>query len=209
MPRPSLRVISAGLAAGALVVAVSGASYAAGKIDGSSIKKRSIPGNRLEPNALTGKQVDESTLKKVPRAAVADTAGSAQSATSAETVNGHHVSSFSITLADNGATQMVDVPGGTLSANCPDGATRLDLVGTTDTGEYAVISGYDASVGGFEIDSQLKTSPAIGVSPNNSTAGNGVLSMMFGTGSVATVDFVYFEGGGNTCIYAGTVVSNS
>ena len=67
------------LAVVALVVALCGTSfagYAAGKAEGDSvIKKRSLSGNRLKADTLTGKQVQESSLGAVPRATAADRAG--------------------------------------------------------------------------------------------------------------------------------------
>jgi hypothetical protein len=44
------------------------------KIDGSSIKKDSMPGNRIESNSVTGKQIAESELGHVPYATKAGTA---------------------------------------------------------------------------------------------------------------------------------------
>ncbi|MBJ7359213.1 hypothetical protein [Nocardioides sp.] len=62
----------------ALVVALAGATtagYAAGKADGNSlIKKKSLSGNRLKPDSVTGKQVAEKSLGTVPTAAQADRA---------------------------------------------------------------------------------------------------------------------------------------
>ena len=83
-----------GVALVALAFAVSGTSLAQGAatrigklISGSSIKKGSIPGNRLtkgrvtadriKSNSLTGKQINEGTLAKVPSAASADKAQTA------------------------------------------------------------------------------------------------------------------------------------
>ena len=59
----------------ALFVALGGSSYAAVKLNGKNIKK----------NTVTGKQVKESSLKKVPKAKAADTAASATTASSATT----------------------------------------------------------------------------------------------------------------------------
>ncbi|HYP56648.1 MAG TPA: hypothetical protein VEQ41_10185 [Solirubrobacterales bacterium] len=64
----------------ALVVAVSGVGYAASKLNGKSIKPRSIPGNRIKNDALTGKQIKEARLGQVPSAATALSAGRATSA---------------------------------------------------------------------------------------------------------------------------------
>lgn len=88
----------------ALVAALAGTVYAAGKINGHSVKVKSLPGNRLAlasvpgnrlrpgaikgtqlaPGSVTGVQVDVSTLGQVPSAAQADTAQSAQDAGTAQ-----------------------------------------------------------------------------------------------------------------------------
>ena len=57
----------------ALLLVVGGTSYAAGKSSGNAlIKKSSLSGNRLKPDTVAGKQVKESALARVPRAALAD-----------------------------------------------------------------------------------------------------------------------------------------
>lgn len=97
----------------ALVAALAGTVYAAGKINGHSVKVKSLPGNRLAlhsvpanrlkpgaipsvqlaqgsipgdrlaPGSVTGLQVDVSTLGQVPSAVHADTADSAKDAETA------------------------------------------------------------------------------------------------------------------------------
>ena len=62
-PSPELAV-----ALTALFVALGGTALAATQIDGATIKVASEPGNRLVNDSATGKQVRESTLKRVPRA---------------------------------------------------------------------------------------------------------------------------------------------
>jgi hypothetical protein len=90
----------------ALVAALGGSAYAAGRIDGRSVKFKSLPGNRLKIGSvpanrlkpgvipppgpgivepITGSQIDERSLGQVPSAAYADVAGSAQSAVDAQT----------------------------------------------------------------------------------------------------------------------------
>lgn len=89
----------------ALVAALCGTVYAAGKINGHAVKVKSLPGNRLAlasvpgnrlkpgaikgsqlaPGSITGVQIDVSTLGQVPSAAQADTAQSAQNAVTAQT----------------------------------------------------------------------------------------------------------------------------
>jgi hypothetical protein len=94
----------------ALFVALGGTVLAATKIDGKTIKVRSLPGNRLVPgsvpgnriaaNSLDGAQIKVGTLGEVPSASHADSADSARHAqtataadhaTDATTINGHAV----------------------------------------------------------------------------------------------------------------------
>ena len=67
----------------ALFVALGGSAYAVTQIKGSQIKRRSIPANRVKKNALTGTEIKESKLARVPRAAKADSATKATSAVAA------------------------------------------------------------------------------------------------------------------------------
>jgi hypothetical protein len=113
-PRPATAI-----AALALFAALGGTVYAAGKLDGRSIRVKSLPGNRLKPGSVpanrlkpgalqgmsggivTGAQIDERSLGQVPSADYADSAGFAQAAgdaqtalnavnaVDADTVNGH------------------------------------------------------------------------------------------------------------------------
>jgi hypothetical protein len=55
----------------AVFVALGGSSYAALKISGNSIENRSVPAKKLKRNSLTGKEIRESRLKRVPRATTA------------------------------------------------------------------------------------------------------------------------------------------
>lgn len=68
----------------ALFVALGGSVYAASKINGKTIEKASLPGNRVKPDSLRGKQIKESKLGEVPLATKATSADSATSATTAE-----------------------------------------------------------------------------------------------------------------------------
>jgi len=113
--RQAPALVLAGLA---LVAALGGTVYAAGKINGRTIKVKSLPGNRLAPasvpgnrlkpgaikgsqlapGSITGIQIDASTLGQVPSAIHAETAESARdaetalnaaNAENARTVNGY------------------------------------------------------------------------------------------------------------------------
>lgn len=88
----------------ALVAALGGTVYAAGKINGHAVKVKSLPGNRLAmgsvpgnrlkpgavgkeqlaPDSITRVQIDMSQLGQVPSAAHAETAGSAEEAVKAK-----------------------------------------------------------------------------------------------------------------------------
>jgi hypothetical protein len=88
--RPSAALVVAMVA---LFAALGGTGYAAATLSGRDIQKRSIPANRVVPNALTGNQINESKLGIVPisqlsqlatKAQSADTATDAQNATNAQ-----------------------------------------------------------------------------------------------------------------------------
>jgi hypothetical protein len=59
----------------AVFIALGGSSYAALTISGTSIKKRSIPAKKLKRNSITGAEIREARLDRVPRAAQADSLG--------------------------------------------------------------------------------------------------------------------------------------
>jgi hypothetical protein len=95
--RPSVAMIIACLA---LFMALGGVGYAAAKIHGKTIIDRTIPGKKLQKNAVGGTAVKESALGKVPNAAHADSADnatSAQSAANADQLDGIDSSGFMAT----------------------------------------------------------------------------------------------------------------
>jgi hypothetical protein len=116
----------------ALLAALGGTVYAAARIDGHSVKVKSlpgnrlaigsvpgnrlkagtIPGNRLAPGSITGAQIDTATLGQVPTAVHADTADfahdaetalNAVNAVEATRVNGHSAGCSAATRAFAGA----------------------------------------------------------------------------------------------------------
>jgi hypothetical protein len=136
--RQAPALILAGLA---LMVALSGTVYAAAKINGKTIKVKSLPGNRLAmgsvpgnrlkpgaiqgsqlaPGSITGIHVNSSTLGQVPSAAFAEKAQSAQDAATAQdavnaqnakTLNGYGAGCKAGMRFFAGACWQVD-PGGT------------------------------------------------------------------------------------------------
>ena len=95
--RPSAALVVAMVA---LFAALGGTGYAAATLSGRDIQKRSIPGNRVVNDALTGKQINESKLGQVPLAQQALTAQTAASATTA----GRATTADSATTATTAAT---------------------------------------------------------------------------------------------------------
>ncbi len=140
--RQAPALVIAGLA---LVAALSGTVYAAGKISGRSIKVKSLPGNRLAigsvpgnrlkpgavrgnllaPGSITGVQIDASTMGQVPAAFHAETADSARdaetalqaaNAENARTVNGYEAGCRSGTRPFAGACWQTGASGSALNA---------------------------------------------------------------------------------------------
>jgi hypothetical protein len=95
----------------ALFVALGGTGYAAVKVNGKTIKTRTITGKKFKNNTLTGKQIKESKLATVPKAKLATTA------TTAGTANA---------LAGGAAAELVR-PGKVLDTNL----VKLTAVGTS------------------------------------------------------------------------------
>jgi len=83
-PKPRLRISATQAVAWlALFVSLGGTVYAATKIDGKTIRKGSIPANRIKADSLTGAQIDEAGLETVPSASRAVEAARAARAGSA------------------------------------------------------------------------------------------------------------------------------
>jgi hypothetical protein len=137
-PSPALAI-----AVLALVVAFGGSAYAVRQINGATIRIRSIPGNRIANNALTGTQINEARLGRVNearnatnskfalRASAADSAANALnsgSARSADTLAGSPPTAFQdrirwAVVSSTGA--VVDQSGGIASPAVHTGATYV------------------------------------------------------------------------------------
>jgi hypothetical protein len=72
------------LAIVALFMSLGGTGYAAATLSGKNLKKRSVPADRIVPNALTGLQINERRLGTVPLAQLARTSESALAAETAK-----------------------------------------------------------------------------------------------------------------------------
>lgn len=126
-PSPSMVV-----AVVALFAALGGTSYAAVKITGKDIAKKTITyknvkdktlgGNKMKPDSLTGDQINEATLGPVPKASLAD------AATNAGTLDG--VDSTGFMLAKERAFEVNQAAVSNFGSGAPL-ATLSDLPGGT------------------------------------------------------------------------------
>jgi hypothetical protein len=201
------------IAVGALVIAFGGTSYAAGKISGSQIKRHTIAGNRMKPNTLTGAQINESKLAKVPAATKADRAteaAHAATADSAKLVDGARVLTFDFTVKPDGGLQVLVVPGGKFYASCPSGIPDLSLYGAQppDTAdETLAVAGDDGANGAFGggIDNFSTNSGAV-LTPSDPQDGAGTGEITRPPSGVTTINFSYAKLA-DGCRYAGTAIA--
>jgi hypothetical protein len=147
--RSKLRSLPLILSLVALFVALGGPSYAADVLNGKRIKNRSIAGKKLKSNSVGGRVVKESSLGKVPLAARANDATSADTATSAA----------SATAASRAVTA--------------DSATNASQLGGVGAGGYTrrLWAVYDSTT-----DSIVRGSGALSVEPGG---GPGVRAIRF------------------------------
>jgi hypothetical protein len=187
----------AGLAA---AVALGGTAYAASKINGKNIVKQSITGDRLKSDTLTGSQIRESKLAEVPKSKLA---------TSAQSVDGATVQTFSFTILADGATRTVNVPGGVVSAVCPGGKSGLLVLGSADSGLAISIAGADSDIGGYAGGgTDITTTGGKYLTPGYASGtGGGVAFITRPAGKETTIDFSYIHDAGTSCILSGTVIA--
>ena len=176
---PRLRPPSPALAIAvlALVVALGGSAYAVSQINGSTIKRRSIPGDRIRNNALTGAQINEARLGRVNeaknatnskfalRASAADSAGNALnagSARSADTLAGSPPSAFQGRIrwaVVNASGTVVDQSGGIASP----------AVHTGGSSTYVIDFGADLSHKALLVTPNGPTAQPVSAQVNDST----------------------------------------
>jgi hypothetical protein len=216
----------------ALVVALGGTSYAAVKISGKQIKKNAITSVKVKDDSLTGADVAESTLAKVPAAAAADTATRASSADTATTattatsattagsagaVNGFTLVPISYRSTDATPRTVFSGGGLTITATCA-GATTLTLTATTTKPGSSIVSslvdvetdtvyGNDLESGSFTTASVydlLKDVPAAGWDPAQSS-----FTYLATDGTVVTGQYYTdWAGTPNGCVVSGIAQSN-
>ena len=81
----------------AVFIALGGSSYAAVKINGSAIKTRSIAASKLKRNTLSGLEIRERSLGRVPHAEIADSAFSLEGVTARDLKLGCPTDTFATT----------------------------------------------------------------------------------------------------------------
>lgn len=110
-------------------------------VDGGDIRKNAVTSADIKNNNVKGADVNEATLAKVPSAANADNAGSANSA---GTVNGQSISKVNYRADDGAASSPIFNSGGlTISAACAANA-EVALTATTteqDSSIYSFVAG--------------------------------------------------------------------
>ena len=160
LPSPAVAI-----AVVALVVALCGSSlagYAAGKAEGDSIiKKLSLSGNRLKNETVTGAQVSESTLEKVPFSKRADSSAAsdtATKATSADTATKATAADFASSAAPGALTPLVPGPGWIEAINASGGYQSRPLGFRKDAMGFIHLEG--ALSGNSSSGSTLTTLPA-------------------------------------------------
>ena len=121
------------VAALALVVAVGGSGYAAGTINGKSIKNHSIAGKKLKRDTLGGTEINESELGAVPNAANADHAANA------DAVGGIITRKVFYAPATDSATPttILALGGLVLTATCDNGGLEVVMTSTVDHAHLA------------------------------------------------------------------------
>lgn len=112
----------------ALFIALGGTTYAATALPRNSVgplqlKTNAVTGDKVRNNSLTGADVVEAKLAKVPLARTADSAKSAGVAT---TVAGYTVKRFTSSVASGGVqVTALDLNGLLLTLSCPSGNVAL------------------------------------------------------------------------------------
>ncbi|WP_320671956.1 hypothetical protein [Patulibacter defluvii] len=123
MSRTNLHRITAIAAAASLSLTL-GAATGQAAVKGSSIKRGSIPANRIKPNSLTGAQIDELKLGPVTLARSAERAATAAAADDAKKLNGRDQTAFlanTVRMVFKESAPIVGSTGGTpadVTASC-------------------------------------------------------------------------------------------
>jgi hypothetical protein len=207
----------------ALLVALGGSAVAgvpakvARAISGTTIKKHSISGVRLENNTLTGKQIAESKLSIVPkskRTIFAHNAGSAGTAINSGAVGGLAVHKIDFAAAEGtNPSTILAAQGLTLSASCSgagnpvlsassganDSDIRISVVQSTTTKSGANTTRVTA-------DSNFDAGNTINATVG-APRGNGTLAFASAAGKIVHVSYSFHGapslGASKSCLFTG------
>jgi hypothetical protein len=163
----------------ALVLALCGSALAGAPaklsklIDGTQIKPRSQPANRIVKNGLTGKQINETSLGIVPKATHATTATSATNAATADTAQ----------QASN-ATSVGGETAADLTVKCRTGTTLI-AAGCVETGPPRSANSWTGAIFGCQ-PRALATVPQL-----QALAAGGGLSGVEWAGTLITTTSVF------------------
>jgi len=123
---------SAVAASGQISRLINGTSIKRGTLPGDRLKRGTVKGDRIARRTLTGTQVNVARLGTVPKAKAADTAAratnatTAQNAVNASSVGGVATKRFLVKVATGGAaTTVLSLGGVTLTGACPGGRPTL------------------------------------------------------------------------------------
>lgn len=123
---------SAVAASGQISRLINGTSIKRGTLPGDRLRRGTVKGDRIARRTLTGTQVNVARLGTVPKAKAADTAAratnaaTAQNAVNASSVGGVATKRFLVKVATGGAaTTVLSLGGVTLTGACPGGRPTL------------------------------------------------------------------------------------
>ena len=178
----------------ALVVASAGTGYAAGTIGTADLKKNAVTSPKVKNDALTGKDVKESSLATVPSATTATTATNAGNAAS---VGGINVTEVNYRASATGASAVVFAGSGlTITATCA-GFNQISLVAHT-TQVASFITAFASSDGGPDVTSTTQ---------NSSFDPGDAFDLLVGTsGNVTRTEFDFSAANGSTV--AGEIIAD-
>jgi hypothetical protein len=224
MPRPSPALIVSVIA---LIAACAGSAGAAALITSKDVKDHSLQGKDIRSNTITGRNVkglsgrdvirngldgsdiDESTLDKVPSAARADSAGTA------DAVKGMHVGNVAFrAMAGTAGTPVFDQGGLRLQAACAAGGL-LTATATPSGSAGGVIRIGVVHPGTPAETTYVSDNDFTGADSANLVAGGagnaqGHLTYTSPAGDTITVDYLTQDGvdpaRGYACLLAGTAV---
>jgi hypothetical protein len=179
----------------ALLFAMTGTGYAAGVLGPNSVGTKQLRSNavvssKVRNDSLTGADVLESSLAKVPAAGSADTAATANTASNANTVGGNTVRKFGVAVPPDGtAATVLDLGGLSLTLSCPGGAVALRA--NNDSGEGAQLRWDTHLNAGGEFNNGFANFQAASNANlnNNENLGSGSAYYMRANGNVVTVRY--------------------